>query len=327
MKVSIFSVIAALACTAMPVLAWNDFGHKAIAYIAYEDLTPQAKERVNAILAKHPQHEALVGRVKKLDAELLAFMGAATWPDMLRSESNPLHATDHRSQWHYINLPLSFDGTKGPEPRFECKTGSDPENVLQAIDKCEADLRDPKLSDEDKAKRICWLMHLVGDLHQPLHAVALFRKDLPKGDRGGNLLWIGFDEKPINLHSFWDNVLGESKSAERVKEKAEALRTRKGLRREDLAKTLKADTARAWADESAVLAKSTAYLDGKLDATVAESRPATAPALPKGYVTAAEKAADERAALAGYRLADRLNRLFDPDFQQPKPIAKPKRKP
>lgn len=302
------AIVATLAAT--PAFAWNDFGHKVIAYIAYRDLTPLAREKVDAILSKHPQYEALIGRDKDGDAKLMAFMGAATWPDMLRSNSNPLHATDHHSQWHYVNIPLSFDGTKGPEPKFDWNPDTDPQNVVQALAKCERDLGDPKLDDDAKSRQVCWLLHLGGDLHQPLHSVALFAKNAPSGDKGGNSFWVAYDDRPVNLHSFWDRALGEAKSASRVKEKAETLRKRKGLRRSDLTDRLRATTAQGWASESAAIAKSTAYLEGKLEGTLTENKPDSAPALPKGYVTSAETESEMRAALAGYRLADELNKIF-----------------
>jgi hypothetical protein len=300
--------------TGAPALAWNDHGHELIACIAYQDLKPGVREKIDALLKQHPQYEALIDKAPPgFDTNLLAFMRAATWPDMVRTQTNPFHATDHHTYWHYINIPLSFDKTDGPAPKFEWKPGSDPENAVQALAKCESDLKDPKTKDQDKARRVSWMLHVGGDLHQPLHAVALFSKAYPKGDQGGNLFWVGFDDRPVKLHAFWDSVLGETKDVKRISERATKLRKAKGLGRADFEKQLKDDTFRSWAEESAALAKSFAYQDGKLEGAKSKDKdhpPTTAPALPKGYPTNAETEAEKRAALAGYRLADRLNTIL-----------------
>lgn len=66
---------------------------------------------------------------------------------------------------------------------------------------------DSNATDAEKAVALCWILHLVGDLHQPLHTVALFsRAYYPEGDRGGNSIRVSWDPQPINLHSAWDRM-------------------------------------------------------------------------------------------------------------------------
>lgn len=79
-------------------------------------------------------------------------------------------------------------------------------NIIQATKLCVAVLNDDSADDEEKAKHLCWLFHLVGDLHQPMHTTALFTTErFSEGDRGGNETEI---TPGSNLHSFWDSRLG-----------------------------------------------------------------------------------------------------------------------
>ena len=78
-------------------------------------------------------------------------------------------------------------------------------NVLKAIQDCQAVIKS-NVGAEAKAVAYCWLMHLVGDIHQPLHFTALFSQDrFPQGDRGGNDIPL---TQGRNLHALWDNLLG-----------------------------------------------------------------------------------------------------------------------
>ena len=95
-----------------------------------------------------------------------------------------------------------------PQPREDWKPGQDPKNVVQAIKKAKHDLADSRLPPAERAIALCWYLHLVGDLHQPLHAVALATEELPDGDRGGNLIRVTHNGSETNLHSFWDQRLG-----------------------------------------------------------------------------------------------------------------------
>jgi len=178
-----------------PAFAWNFVGHEVIARIAWDRITPEARESIVAILRQHPalEHDLLKGMPADFgDADLFAFMVAATWPDIIRDKANPWNATHHHSVWHYINIPIIPEGTDvtllrgavtGP---MEWVEGTDPANVVQALQKCVTDLADPNLPGPEKAIALSWYLHLAGDLHQPLHAGTLFDARFPEGDRGGN---------------------------------------------------------------------------------------------------------------------------------------------
>lgn len=250
---------AVLLCVAaMPTqgFSWNFVGHETIARIAWENLTPQARTQMRALIRRHPALNAdlLSGMPADFgDRDLFAFMVSATWPDVIRSERNPWHGL-HRPAWHYINMPFILAGTNraalkdAVEGPMTWQPGAEPLNVVQALQKCEKDLRDPNLPAPDKAVALSWFLHMAGDLHQPLHANTLFSDRFPAGDKGGNgsvvqapvlttqpalvsseevaasiaadnLLRSGTSssaappatlpsEAPINLHSYWDNIFG-----------------------------------------------------------------------------------------------------------------------
>jgi hypothetical protein len=148
---------------------------------------------------------------------------------------------------------------------------------------------------------LSWLIHLVGDLHQPLHCASLVDSEYPRGDKGGNDFFIKPEEREISLHSFWDGLLGTSGKSQTHWNYAVAIdaeHPRKSL------KELKADkTAKDWSLEGRTLAIEKAYLRGDLKGGTSRE---TAVALPSGYAKEAKAVAEKQAALAGYRLADEI---------------------
>lgn len=312
MRTLAWSCAPVVVVCAMPIsaFAWNDFGHMAIARLAYAQLSPAAKAKADAILKAHPQYALLSeNRPLEVDQNLWVFMRAATWPDMLRDRKNPLNKTEHHGPWHYVNYPINRDGVTGPTPDAAWTPGTDPANVLQALAKCEAELKDAKLDDASKAKALAWYLHLLGDLHQPLHSTAVFSKDYPTGDRGGNDMIVSNAGKVSRLHAIWDDMLGDEPGAlvEAWVKQREANAT---LSREALKGELTKATVAEWTQESVELAKRVVYADGKLQAAKPQSNntlPTTAPALPVGYMDAARPVAEKRAVLAGARIADTLN--------------------
>ncbi len=219
-----------LALLSAPAQAWNDAGHMLIALIAYDELTPVARQEFARVLRAHPRYQedflALMPRAVRQDTEAQQqrwlFASAATWPDRARhfnhvrpaSARPALVAAHHRARWHYINLPtfLSPQDQQALGPldinlHYHWTETQDPGdyNLVQAL----AHNMDRYLlstaTDADKAIALCWLLHLLGDMHQPLHTTALFSAGaFPNGDRGGNSLRVNTS----NLHAVWDGALG-----------------------------------------------------------------------------------------------------------------------
>ena len=190
-----------------PGLAWNRAGHMVMGAIAYDELqrtSPATVARVVAILRQHPQYESrwkpqLTG-MSEQDQERLLFMLAARWPDDIRGDS----AFDH-PMWHYIDYPYKPPG----QPPSVPAPPPDKENMVAAFQRNVAVVQSAA-PDAEKAVALCWIFHLLGDSHQPLHAVSLFTTQFPDGDRGGNLFFIRPDPSSSatqNLHAYWDNIL------------------------------------------------------------------------------------------------------------------------
>jgi hypothetical protein len=316
----------ALISSAGRAWAWNDTGHRTIATLAYDELTPAVRAKVDAILRAHPRYDKdlLSGMPQGYrEPERFAFAMGGYWPDIIRSQGNPMHFTHHKPMWHYIDTPYQLPNwkpTSAPsttpatsvagsgattQPAVE---GS--KNVIEAIAENRAALRNPERSDAEKAVAICWLAHLVGDIHQPLHATTVYSAQFPEGDRGGNSFMVSVRRQNQNLHAVWDEMLGVQTSATMINYLAAGIRTDPNLRREAIPQVSKTDP-QVWRRESNELGRTVAHRNGTLVGASSEDLrrdPTTpVPTLPEGYLRDAEPVALRRAAIAAYRLADLLN--------------------
>jgi hypothetical protein len=283
-------------------LGWNAAGHQVSGAIAYQVLqkeSPQTVAKVVDVLSGLPEFEKMWGKklegVPEAERDELLFMLATRWADDIRGRpqyDNP--------KWHYINFPFKPEG----QPDSVQALAPDPVNILEGF---QVNLRIAKGEgqDENRAVALCWLFHLVGDVHQPLHTVALFTTDYPNGDRGGNLIFVRAEEEsqPINLHFFWDGLILGSQNTRTARNMATELLARPEFARGKLVE-LKEPDFNNWAKaESFALAKEVAYLNGKFAGSPDRG---PAPVLPEGYTKKAKEVAERRIVLAGYRLADLL---------------------
>lgn len=156
---------------------------------------------------------------------------------------------------------------------------------------------------EDRAVHFCWLMHLVGDIHQPLHCTALFSEQFPSGDRGGNLAIVRIGRGRKNLHSFWNGILGDKitladigSTAEKIHQLVEADPTVIG---DDVANHTK---PMEWAEAGRDAARKVAYLDYGLKVE-SDTAAADIPSVPDNYAAGAGKTARLCIAKASERLA------------------------
>ena len=231
------------------------------------------------------------------------------------SMAHPMNRVANHPSWHYIDIPFTEGGVTAPP---EDTRGPGPHNIVEALTQCTADLKDPKKSDADKAIALCWIEHLAGDIHQPLHAVSMYSPDLPDGDRGGNsdvvLRDPPYPDTRTKLHLLWDALPGDFKSEELCVYEAHGLRADPQYSREKMKDLLSSTDFMAWAKESHQLAIDDAYLNGNLKFTISKDRGPTTqpvPGVPPGYLQKAEHVAMHQVTLGGYRLADLLNGIFD----------------
>ncbi|MBI0475284.1 hypothetical protein D9601_07960 [Sphingomonas sp. MA1305] len=186
------AAIPALALTA-PAHAYWEYGHQTVAQIAYANVTPKTRAAIRRLLAQTPQLDTPTCPATTIE-------GASTWADCVK----PLKNADGKPRfgyaynWHFqdVNICAPFSLEEA------CKDGN---CVSAQIKRDVAVLRDHHASGKDKAQALVFLIHFVGDLHQPLHAGE-------KGDKGGNDVAAAYGEyspRRFNLHSIWDGTLAE----------------------------------------------------------------------------------------------------------------------
>lgn len=345
----IFLLLAALASFSTQALAWAGGGHKIIALIAWEQLSPAVRDKVSSLLEQHPEfgphfHEIMLqelGASPTSDQrQRWLFAQAAIWPDHVRppldGSPNP-NEKYHHATWHYLDLPVFADAeakARLPTPKLFWKWNPGmPEFIeqrltaAQAIDKACQIIPDATQPKPEQAILLCWLFHVTGDLHQPCHTAALFSvNQFPKGDRGGNSILLK-DAPGDNLHAYWDNLLGAPGSNFADAEKASReMQADKALMQEAAASSSTIDP-KEWIQEGAAVAERDVY-PANLVKLVLQSQPQSyqknnftytavgpidlgADGL-KAYGTTARATSRLRAAIAGRRLARALEKVTGP---------------
>ncbi|MDB6124330.1 MAG: hypothetical protein JWQ71_3323 [Pedosphaera sp.] len=291
-------MFTAMLLSCVELRAWSGAGHMVIAAEAYKELSPELQTKVSEVLKSHPDYTKWEKAYQKESSSGLAlgqyvFMRASTWPDEIRRDDRG----DVHSHWHYVNYPLI-----GPAFAFQSGPATN-DDIVFGIIQNEKVLTEAGASKEARAVALSWLIHLVGDIHQPLHCAVLINDTyhLPAGDKGGNDFYIKPADEPIRLHSLWDGLLG--KSYDPRPSANYAIQILSEHPRKSLAELAKNKTAKDWSLESRTIALERGYLRGKLAGSKTQE---SAPPLPSDYTKNAKVIAERRAALAGYRLADEL---------------------
>lgn len=318
LRAAIFACLLISAIVSLPAQAraWGCEGHQVVALLAEKHLTPHALAMAKRILAEGPIDPSLSRYCKEGGIDAMA--DASTWPDDIRG------LRPETAPWHYVDIPLgtsSHEVEKFCEPKESC--------VTRAITEQLAILRSADSGPQKRADALRFVIHFVGDLHQPLHAAT-------NNDEGGNCVPVAFfDALPQmrnpqtesyapNLHGVWDtNILAKATEGNTVDQVAS-----------DLDQSFRKKIARwekgsadldAWAWESYQLAAKKAY--GKLPVRIAveSPQPITSCAddhlisqrmlklhesLTDPYQNMAVPIVRERLAQAGARLSLLLNQLW-----------------
>ncbi|HEV2146603.1 MAG TPA: S1/P1 nuclease [Longimicrobiaceae bacterium] len=288
---------------ALPAHAWDEFGHQVIARIAWENMSPQARAAAAALLSNAPEgsglREMFPARGTDAARRRTFFVEASTWPDVVRSDRFPeRRSLYHRSNWHYVNF--FFEETpQGPRDRPDLRP--DTVNVVERLGVLQRWVVDLDRPSAQRATDLAWILHLVGDLHQPLHSVARVTATEPRGDQGGNLFRL---DGRSTLHSYWDGAVtrayparpGEAEHAhvDRVARALMERHPRSGFTEAQLAQ----GAYEAWARAGLETAKAQVY------DTPRGQEPDAA------YREATRATAETAATLAGYRLARLLDRTL-----------------
>ncbi len=285
--------------------AWDAAGHMLVDQIAWDQMKPAARERVTKLV-----HEL---EVTHNEGEPYNFVTSGCWMDDMRSKKGY-----EWSKWHYVTIPWTADGVA-----FELPA---PPHIVWAIEQVTETLKDRESAVAKASEAVAMLIHLIGDLHQPLHAT-------DRDDRGGNGvlihgvpftdLWPG---TLPNLHAFWDKAfrfdardgrIGEMWEAPFAVERpkapgdgiiaAEAAKIAKQFPPASLPELEAHQDVISWAKESHALGCKSAY---PADADPADDHHVIT--LTPDFAHASRQIAERQIALAGYRLARVLNELFTP---------------
>ena len=195
------SVVAILFSAAPSARAWGCKGHQTVALIAENHLSPEARHMIEKLLGENPIDPKLRRWCGNSTNDLM--VDASTWPDDVRNER-------HNGPWHYLDIPRgkhrgSFEEYCGTEG---C--------VTRAIEEQRSILKDKSAEPLKRAEALRYLIHFVGDLHQPLHTIN-------NGDNGGNCTPVKYlrheplpnpahperEDYSPNLHQIWDTEIVE----------------------------------------------------------------------------------------------------------------------
>jgi hypothetical protein len=172
------ALLAVLALLPLPTSAWSELGHRIVGELASAALSPAAKAATEELLAGEAEP---------------TLAGVSAWPDRIREED----AWKHTGRWHYLNFPRSVGCDYAPAR--DCPDG---DCVVGAINRQLAVLRDRGQPRQQRLEALKFVVHFVGDVHQPLHAGFAH-------DRGGNDFQVhievpGHEPEGSNLHRAWD---------------------------------------------------------------------------------------------------------------------------
>jgi hypothetical protein len=298
---------------ASPAGAWHHAGHRITAEIAFDLLNQDQQRHVAEILRAHPRFKqdfaALmpdeVADGNDADRARWILAHAANWPDQVTDISQAVRRKYHRSTWHYINLPVFLTEQDETDLAGRLDYNISMEfapplrrdlNIVQALKGNLLTWRDDSATDADKAIALCWILHLTADLHEPLHAVALFSSDyFPEGDRGGNLIAVKRAKDVTNLHVVWDGL------ANRFLKLTPDENTRELLAR-DVADI---QSIPGWARQYRDMAEEFAYTQEVKQKLLAQPPGKTNPmiSLSTDYIETARKIAESQIIIAGHRIA------------------------
>jgi len=276
MKTRLFVAAAAagIAFTPSPALAWGKTGHRVVAALAEAQLSGLAKAHVKELLG-----------VESLDE-------AATWPDEMRSDPSPF--------WQKASGPLHYVTLNGVVYDHAPPEG----DALEALARYGATLRNPNASLAEKQLALRFIIHLVGDLHQPLHAGKCC-------DKGGNDVKVKWFGKDSNLHSVWDSSLVDDEQLSFTELTAKLQRHTSS---EDVIRWWNVNP-RDWVSESAQIRDTVYPAMPPAGSTDKDGRPAV-PELSYSYVYKFTPVMEQRLKQAGVRLAAYLNSIY----AEPKPL-------
>lgn len=288
---------AALVST--PAMAWSEETHMTTGAIAYDDLArsdPALLAQLDTIISAHPHYRALAahaGALRGSQRMRVIFEWLARWPDDINGT-----AYEHRD-WHY-ELRVVY-GRTWLWPFRNGKAGAAFASNFETLSNANAPAR-------DRAIALGWLIHIVGDIQQPLHAGHQMTSAFSMTDEAGSLAYIRktAGATPVNLHQYWDKSLDVAGPVDATANRWSVALQRQ-IPRSTIAGLVHAGTPQqqfqSWLDESMYLATKAGYRGTALSAT---ATPADAPVATRRETRLVEQLSKRRVVTGGYRIADTI---------------------
>ncbi len=283
-KILLAAVAILVAGGSAPVEAWGPQGHRTVGAIADRLLTPQARAQVERLLAADLDRFGNPSGRTTLEA-------VSVWADEIKGTPAA------RDRWHYDDLPVCGSAPKAQYcPDGQCNT--------EQVKRLSAVLGDPHAAVRERNEALKWIVHLVGDIHQPLHAA-------DNRDRGGNLVAVALEGVRTrgreSLHRAWDTELVRLALHTRTRQQPPRDIDELVQRARRLVAEAGQGTPDGWASESNNLARSVAY---RYPGFACDRVPGGILVLDRAYQREAEPIVRERLLLAGARLAGLLNQTL-----------------
>ncbi|MFL6843293.1 MAG: S1/P1 nuclease [Allosphingosinicella sp.] len=177
--------LLALLLLASPASAWWEYGHYSVGRVAMLEVKPSTRAAVQRLMAQSALLETPKCPIRNIEE-------ASYWPDCVKTLGERF---SYAYSWHYQNVDICkpFD-LKAP-----CKDGN---CVSAQIERNLKLLKDKSVPTRERVMALAFLVHFMGDLHQPLHAG-------DKSDRGGNDFKADYGAIPSNIHAIWDGLLAD----------------------------------------------------------------------------------------------------------------------
>lgn len=329
-RLMVITGLVAVSAFASSTQAWDHPGHMTTAGIAYSEIErarPDLIEKFGMLFLAHPDPAPFwvaAGEAKGSERVRRMFLECSRWPDDSKFTNND-RLTWHTARW----AVLTKDAPSEAKAAVTARQGKPYGQGLESVALNYGTLWNPESSPTERAWALCWLMHVVGDLHQPMHVSDLYSKEFPAGNMAGSMGYVmdPVTESPITLHILWDSNALRIPTLEAVDQHAQAFI--KKYPRPTLPE-LKAhpiddpNAFRDWAQESHQVAVDWAIniemaIDPDENQTSEElvkkmvnfilngvSPVEDAPPLPPGYWEKLQNTSERRITLAGYRIADLL---------------------
>lgn len=325
-------LIAAFIFSAMTsnLHAWDHPGHMITAAIAYEEIErarPDLLDKLGLLFLVHPDTAPFwvaAGEARGKERVRRMFIECARWADDNKFRPND-RLTWHSARWAIV----AKDAPPEAKAAAAARQGKPVGQAIEALVLNNATMANPESEPQERALALCWVLHIMGDIHQPMHVSDLFSKDFPTGNGAATMSYVmdPMSKTAIPLHILWDsNTLRVPTLAEVDRHAQEFVKKypRSSLDELKAIPGNDPDAFRKWAKESHQVAVDWAY-DLKTLPDPNKDQPAEklvqnmvnfilngvspvkeAPELPAGYWERLRGTAERRLTLAGYRIADLL---------------------